>query len=227
MELEVFVYGVLCMVYFGCCLLFGYINCCDFNQGICINVCCWEYKVVEGCEDELGNVVVWELILGCGVLIEQVFFFEEGNCFGELMVVFEDEYGIYIMNFKDFCVVQYVEWLVWIGVYLLKIEGCIKFYYYVVCIVQVYCQVIDDVVVGKLFDCGLMDILEFFVYCGYIEGFLCCYVYDEYQNYQYGYLLFECQQFVGEFIGECCDGLVEVEVKNCFQCGDSVELMIL
>lgn len=30
-EIEVFVYGVLCMVYFGCCLLFGYINKCDLN----------------------------------------------------------------------------------------------------------------------------------------------------------------------------------------------------
>lgn len=39
---------------------------------------------------------------------------------------------------------------------------------------------IDDVVVGKLFDDSLMIILESLVYCGYIEGFLCCYMYDVY-----------------------------------------------
>lgn len=109
------------------------------------------------------------------------------------MIVFEDEYGIYIMNLKDLCVIVYVECLMKMGVYLLKIEGCIKFFYYCVCIVQVYCKVIDDVVVGKFFDFMLLEMLEGLVYCGYIEGFLCCYMYDDYQNYEYGYFVFECQ----------------------------------
>ena len=48
---------------------------------------------------------------------------------------------------------------------------------------------------------------------------------DEYQNYQHGHSLSERQQFVGELTGERRDGLAEVEVKNRFQRGDSVELM--
>lgn len=57
MEIEIFVYGALCMVYFGRCLFFGYINKRDSNQGICINVCRWEYNVQEGKEDDVGNIV--------------------------------------------------------------------------------------------------------------------------------------------------------------------------
>lgn len=166
-------------------------------------------------------------MLGIGVLIDKVFMIEEVQCLGEYMIVFEDEYGIYIMNLKDLCVIVYVECLIKMGVYLLKIEGCIKFFYYCVCIVQVYCKVIDDVVVGKLFDISLLEILEGLVYCGYIEGFLCCYIYDDYQNYEYGYLVFDCQQFVGEFIGECKGDFVVVVVKNKFFVGDSFELMML
>ena len=57
MELEVFVHGALCMAYSGRCLLSGYINKRDPNQGTCTNACRWEYKTHEAKEDELGNSV--------------------------------------------------------------------------------------------------------------------------------------------------------------------------
>lgn len=41
MEIEVFVHGVLCMAYSGRCLLSGYINKRDPNQGTCTNACRW------------------------------------------------------------------------------------------------------------------------------------------------------------------------------------------
>ncbi len=43
MELEVFVHGALCMAYSGRCLLSGYINRRDPNQGTCTNACRWQY----------------------------------------------------------------------------------------------------------------------------------------------------------------------------------------
>lgn len=45
MELEIFVHGALCMAYSGRCLLSGYINKRDPNQGTCTNACRWEYNV--------------------------------------------------------------------------------------------------------------------------------------------------------------------------------------
>lgn len=56
-ELEVFVHGALCMAYSGRCLLSGYINKRDPNQGTCTNACRWQYDLAEGQEDELGQIV--------------------------------------------------------------------------------------------------------------------------------------------------------------------------
>ena len=47
MELEVFVHGALCMAYSGRCLLSGYFNRRDPNQGTCTNACRWNYKTHE------------------------------------------------------------------------------------------------------------------------------------------------------------------------------------
>ena len=45
MELEVFVHGALCIAYSGRCLLSGYFNHSDPNQGTCTNSCRWDYKL--------------------------------------------------------------------------------------------------------------------------------------------------------------------------------------
>lgn len=57
LELEVFVHGALCMAYSGRCLLSGYMNKRDPNQGTCTNACRWKYDVEEAREDELGQIV--------------------------------------------------------------------------------------------------------------------------------------------------------------------------
>lgn len=57
LELEVFVHGALCMAYSGRCLLSGYINKRDPNQGTCTNACRWQYDVAEAQEDVLGQIV--------------------------------------------------------------------------------------------------------------------------------------------------------------------------
>ena len=56
MELETFIHGALCMAYSGRCLLSGYINKRDPNQGTCTNACRWDYKMHEGREDEAGQI---------------------------------------------------------------------------------------------------------------------------------------------------------------------------
>ncbi|NHN78956.1 tRNA 5-hydroxyuridine modification protein YegQ [Azotobacter chroococcum] len=234
MELEVFVHGALCMAYSGRCLLSGYINHRDPNQGSCTNACRWEYKAHEGREDELGNIVhVQEPVpvqpieptLGSGAPTERLMLLEESKRPGEYMEAFEDEHGTYIMNSKDLRAVQHVERLVRMGVHSLKIEGRTKSHYYVARTAQVYRKAIDDAVAGRPFDKSLMDTLESLAHRGYTEGFLRRHVHDEYQNYGYGYSLSERQQFVGELTGERRNGLAEVQVKNRFALGDRLELM--
>jgi putative protease len=239
MELEVFVHGALCMAYSGRCLLSGYINKRDPNQGSCTNACRWEYKAHEGKEDEQGNVVQQyqpiplqqldqgrnQPTLGAGAPTDQVFLLEDSSRPGEMMEAFEDEHGTYIMNSKDLRAVQHVERLVQMGVHSLKIEGRTKSHYYVARTAQVYRKAIDDAVAGRPFDKSLMDTLESLAHRGYTEGFLRRHVHDEYQNYERGFSLSDRQQFVGELTGERRNGLAEVIVKNRFAVGDRLELM--
>ncbi|MBF6622806.1 MAG: tRNA 5-hydroxyuridine modification protein YegQ [Pseudomonas stutzeri] len=234
MELEVFVHGALCMAYSGRCLLSGYINKRDPNQGSCTNACRWEYKTHEAKENELGEVVHQyepiavqraEPTLGVGKPTDELFLLEDSSRPGEFMEVSEDEHGTYIMNSKDLRAVQHVERLVQMGVHSLKIEGRTKSHYYVSRTAQVYRKAIDDAVAGKPFDKSLMDTLESLAHRGYTEGFLRRHVHDEYQNYERGFSLSERQQFVGELTGERRNGLAEVKVKNRFAVGDKLELM--
>ncbi|SFJ05116.1 putative protease [Pseudomonas guineae] len=226
MELEVFVHGALCMAYSGRCLLSGYINKRDPNQGSCTNACRWEYKAEQGAQNELGDIVrIIEPTLGVGAPTEQVFLLQDASRPDEPMPAFEDEHGTYIMNSKDLRAVQHVERLVQMGVHSLKIEGRTKSHYYVARTAQVYRKAIDDAIAGKPFDKSLMNTLESLAHRGYTEGFLRRHVHDEYQNYQHGSSVSEQQQFVGELTGERRGELVEVKVKNRFAIGDGLELM--
>ncbi|KZN66107.1 protease [Pseudoalteromonas luteoviolacea CPMOR-1] len=230
-ELEVFVHGALCMAYSGRCLLSGYINKRDPNQGTCTNACRWSYDVKQGQETELGDVVhkvdpkAVIPTLGEGQPTDQVFMLEEQGRPGEYMPAFEDEHGTYIMNSKDLRAVQYVEQLTKMGVHSLKIEGRTKSFYYVARTAQVYRKAIDDAVAGKPFDPNLMRTLENLAHRGYTEGFLKRHAHQDYQNYEYGHSISDKQQFVGEVLGRNNNGLVDIDVKNKFCTGHSLELM--
>ncbi|MBC3437476.1 tRNA 5-hydroxyuridine modification protein YegQ [Pseudomonas sp. BW16M2] len=226
MELEVFVHGALCMAYSGRCLLSGYMNKRDANQGTCTNACRWKYQATPASENATGDIVrECEPTLGLGAPTEQVFLLQESNRPGEEMPAFEDEHGTYIMNAKDLRAIQHVERLARMGVHSLKIEGRTKSHFYCARAVQSYRQAIDDAVAGRPFDRGLMNNLESLAQRGYTEGFLRRHVHDEYQNYQRGNSVSERQQFVGELTGVRVDGLAEVKVKNRFAVGDHLELM--
>ncbi|MDC7826117.1 tRNA 5-hydroxyuridine modification protein YegQ [Pseudomonas sp. BLCC-B13] len=226
MELEVFVHGALCMAYSGRCLLSGYLNRRDPNQGTCTNACRWKYQAHEGQENELGGIVrSCQPTLGEGAATERLFLLEDESRPGELMEAFEDEHGTYIMNSRDLRALQHVERLTRMGVHSLKIEGRTKSHFYVARTAQVYRRAIDDAVAGRPFDLRLMDDLESLANRGYTEGFLRRHVHDEYQNYERGNSLSERQQFVGEFTGVRRGELAEVRVKNRFAVGDQLELM--
>ncbi|MGP1871323.1 MAG: prephenate-dependent tRNA uridine(34) hydroxylase TrhP [Arsenophonus sp.] len=233
-ELEIFIHGSLCMAYSGRCLLSGYMNKRDSNQGACINSCRWEYKIQEGKEDEMGNIVHNDKLinikntnstLGSGQPTDKLFLIKEIKHTGEFMSAFEDEHGTYIMNSKDLRAVLYVERLIQIGIHSLKIEGRTKSFYYCARTAQVYRKAIDDAINGKPFDFRLLTTLEGLANRGYTEGFLRRHTHDTYQTYEYGYSISSSQQFVGEFTNQYEDGLAEVNVKNKFYIGDNLELM--
>lgn len=229
-ELEIFVHGALCMAYSGRCLLSGYMNKRDPNQGTCTNACRWQYGVKPAKEDETGDVVQVQPATSeprvHSPLTDQVFLLEEKEKPGIFMPTFEDEHGTYIMNSKDLRAVQHIPRLVEMGVHSLKIEGRTKSHYYCARTAQVYRKAIDDAVAGNPFDASLMTTLETLAHRGYTEGFLRRHSHGDYQNYTTGNSVSDKQQFVGEVLGRCEEtGFAIVDVKNKFCVGHAMELM--
>ncbi|MBV8679669.1 MAG: tRNA 5-hydroxyuridine modification protein YegQ [Aquitalea sp.] len=241
-ELEVFVHGALCIAYSGRCLLSGYFNHRDPNQGTCTNACRWDYKMHDTQGDDAGDVQTIKLdfnkaleeanqsFAACGgaerhPLADKTYLIEEGSRPGELMPIIEDEHGTYIMNSKDLRAVEQVEKLVKIGVDSLKIEGRTKSLYYVARTAQVYRQAINDAVAGRPFDLGLLAELDGLANRGYTPGFLERHQTQDYQNYLDGHSKAKQSQYVGDVLEVDAEGWALVEVKNRFGVGDRIEVI--
>lgn len=217
-ELEVFVHGALCMAYSGRCLLSGYFNHRDSNQGACTNSCRWKYEVKEGVEDEWGNAHV----------SPKTHVFEQSpQREGDMNTIEEDEHGTYLLNSKDLRAIQHIETLTKMGIDCVKIEGRTKSDFYVARTAQLYRQAIDDAVAGKSFDRNLMDALEGLSLRGFTEGFYRRHVPEDYQSYQDRNETGIKQQVVAELTEYHSDrGMLTVNVKNKFSVGDTIEIML-
>ncbi|MBE9527710.1 MAG: tRNA 5-hydroxyuridine modification protein YegQ [Proteobacteria bacterium] len=216
-ELEVFVHGALCIAYSGRCLLSGYMNHRDANQGACTNSCRWDYKVHEAEQDETGEL---QPITMASVLLE------ESKRPGDLMPAHEDEHGTYIMNSKDLRAVQHVARLAAMGIDSLKIEGRTKSHYYAARATQVYRRAIDDAVDGRPFDLKMLRELDGLASRGYTEGFFRRHAPEDYQNYLIGSSKHGRQQLVGEVVEiNTEEQNMLIKVNNKFSVGDSMELM--
>jgi putative protease len=224
MELEVFVHGALCMAYSGRCLLSGYMNHRDANQGACTNACRWDYKEVQHTHDHTGDLIATSATSEVLNYEPKEILLEEPNRPGSFIPAYEDEHGTYIMNSRDLRAVQHVAELAAMGVHSLKIEGRTKSTYYVARTTQVYRRAIDQATQGKSFDMGLMNELEALSNRGYTEGFLRRHMPQEYQTYERGSSYLGTQQVVGTITNDDGNWLT-INVKNKFAPGDQLELI--
>ncbi|MCK5696525.1 MAG: tRNA 5-hydroxyuridine modification protein YegQ [Gammaproteobacteria bacterium] len=249
-ELEVFVHGALCIAYSGRCLLSGYFNHRDPNQGTCTNACRWEYKVHEGQENITGDIELTppepqkidfdpfnamnspeafpdDSQLQRHPLADKTYLIEETERPGEYMPIIEDENGTYIMNSKDLRALEHVERLMKIGVDSLKIEGRTKSHYYAARTAQVYRQAIDSLSNGEAFSMELYADLNNLANRGYTDGFYERHHTHDYQNYMDNHSRSKSQQFVAEIIEyNSADQTALVDVKNRFSVGDTLELIV-
>ena len=242
-ELEVFVHGALCIAYSGRCLLSGYFNNRDPNQGVCNNACRWKYKT-HGAEENAGDFIPTpdrifapDSLQGLSAngltdpkdrhpLADQTYFLEDVQRPGEYMEITEDDHGTYIMNSRDLRAIEHVGELVRIGVDCLKIEGRTKSHYYAARTAQLYRRAIDDALAGRPFNPDLNLQLEGLANRGYTDGFFVRRQIKAQQNYATGSSNSATQQFVGEVRSyDPASGLATVEVKNQFKRGDSLEII--
>ena len=247
MELEVFVHGALCIAYSGRCLLSGYFNRRDPNQGTCTNACRWDYKTHDAAVDpntgealgqtmengfsfeEAKNDLDNQFTSTCGdqqrhPKADAIYLLEEKGRPGEMMPIMEDEHGTYIMNSKDLRAVEHVERLTKIGVDSLKIEGRTKSLYYVARTAQTYRRAIDDAAAGRPFNPHLITELEGLANRGYTGGLLERRPANDYQNYETGHSVLQRSHFVGAVRG-WADGMAEIETMNRFAVGDTIEVI--
>ncbi|MEY4480944.1 MAG: hypothetical protein RIQ84_106 [Pseudomonadota bacterium] len=210
MEVEVFIHGALCIAYSGRCLLSGYFNHRDPNQGTCTNSCRWDYKVAQATEDATGDI----------------YLLEEGNRPGEWMPIEEDMHGTYILNSKDLRAIEHVQRLTEMGIDSFKIEGRTKSPYYVARTAQAYRSAIDDAVAGRPFNPVLLGHLEGLANRGYTDGFYVRHHDQDHQNYLRGFSLSGRSLYVGNVLEvDEARGLVKVEAKNKFAVGDKLEII--
>lgn len=235
MELEVFVHGALCIAYSGRCLLSGYFNHRDSNQGACTNACRWKYGTNEAEETQTGDILPKgalerpPLFSASGHLrhpeADKMYLLEEEQRPGEFLPVFEDEHGTYIMNSKDLRAIEHIHRLVEIGVDCFKIEGRTKSHYYVARTAQAYRQAIDQALAGQSLDPKLIGVLENLAHRGYTDGFFKRHHSTDHQNYMNGASQSHKQEFVGEMI-ERDESWLTVDVKNKFSVGDRLEYIL-
>ena len=236
MEVEVFVHGSLCIAYSGRCLLSGYFNHRDPNQGACTNACRWQYGVTEGKADDSGDTRPVESAFGNytpqvaahnDIDEQPVYLLEEKSRPGEFMPIEEDENGTYILNSKDLRAIQHVAKLADIGVDSLKIEGRTKSHFYTARTAQLYRRAIDDWTEGREFNMDLMRDLDGMASRGYTEGFYRRHVPKEMQNYDDGGTQMGSQRFAGEVDpGAADNGMLTIDVKNKIRIGDEIEIML-
>jgi len=213
-ELEVFVHGALCIAYSGRCLLSGYFTHRDSNQGACTNSCRWKYQLHQGDG-------------GAPVDDDVEFLLEESQRPGELMPIEEDEHGTYILNSKDLRAVEHVPRLMEIGVDSFKIEGRTKSPYYVARSCQAYRRTIDSVLAGRAFDPTVLADLESLANRGYTGGFFERHPTSVYQNYAGSRSETGTGRYVGKALAwDSGRGLMEVLVKNRFDLGDTLEVIL-
>lgn len=172
MELEFFVHGAICMAYSGRCLLSNYFSHRDPNQGTCSHSCRWEYKVFkkdaspEELYDSTGRPEDYQELTG-------EFYLEEMERPGEKLPIDEDEYGTYIMNSRDMCLVSYMQELADAGIVSFKVEGRSKTVNYLAGVGRAYRPTLDAVEKGESYDiAALSDEVFAISNRGYTPGFL-------------------------------------------------------
>ena len=197
LEIETFIHGAMCISYSGRCLLSNYLVGRDANQGACTHPCRWKYSIVEEKRP------------------------------GEYMPVFENERGTYIFNSKELCMIEHIPELFDAGIDSFKIEGRMKTALYVATVARTYRKAIDDYMESpELYKEHMPWYLEQISNCTYRQfttGFFFGKPSEEAQIYDNNTYLKE-YTYLG-IVGDCIDGLYQIEQRNKFSVGEEIEVM--
>lgn len=198
MELEYFVHGAMCMSYSGRCFLSAWQTGRSSNLGDCAQNCRWSYALAEEKRP------------------------------GEYIPVEQDNFGSYLLNSKDLCLVDYLDELKDAGIVSFKIEGRAKSVSYLAQAVKSYRQVLDiekndpqkKQKIRKIKK-DLMDIVN----RGYTTGFLFGECKDKGQETRFSHID-EKYEFVGQVLDYHDEKkLIKIRVHNALHIGDRIQVL--
>lgn len=135
------------------------------------------------------------------------------------MEVQEDEHGSYIFNSKDMNMIEHLGLLKEIGVDSIKIEGRMKSPYYVATVVNAYRRALD--MLPKKPTKDILEELEKASHRRYTTGF---YFNDEEKQYTLDSMPVQSSEFVA-VVTKCENGKAELEMRNKFSVGDTLEVL--
>lgn len=198
LEIETFIHGAMCISYSGRCLLSNYFTGRDANLGACTHPCRWRYYITEESRP------------------------------GEYLPIEENERGTYIFNSKDLCMIEYIPDIIDAGIDSLKIEGRMKTALYVAAVTRTYRKAIDDFYESpELYEKNIPLYKEEISKCTYRQfttGFFYGPTTHETQIYDNNTYVKE-YTYLGIVRSTTEDGFAELEQRNKFSVGETVEIM--
>lgn len=197
LEIETFIHGAMCIAYSGRCLLSNYFTGRDANMGACTHSCRWRYHIVEETRP------------------------------GEYLPIEENEHGTYIFNSKDLCMVEYIPDLIKSGINSFKVEGRMKTALYVATVARTYRKAIDEFfenpeVYEKNKPIYMQEIRK-----GINRQFTTGFFFGKptHEDQIYNHNTYEkAYTYLGTISGER-NGLYELEQKNKFSVGETIEVI--
>lgn len=197
-NLEAFVHGAMCMAYSGRCILSMHMTGKSANSGNCTHPCRWKYYVIEKQRPE------------------------------DAMLIEEDDFGTYIFNSKDLCMLPYLPDLIKSGVTNFKIEGRMKSIHYVATVTKIYKRAVSLIESGADFSKAMPTLMNELNRIGerdYTTGFYLGVPDSTIQQY-YPKKTIDNIRFVGKVIGYGDSNLLKIEQRNKFVLGDTIEVLM-
>lgn len=195
LEIETFVHGSMCISYSGRCLLSNFMAGRDANHGNCAQPCRWSYSLVEEKRP------------------------------GQYYPVVEDEYGTYLFNSKDMCLIEHIPELVKAGIDSFKIEGRVKTAYYAAVITGAYRRAVDMYAErgeGFVLPESLRREVEKVSHRDYFTGF---YFGEKDGEYRQDNTYIRDWEVCANIVEKMPNGLYKAVQKNKFSVGDELELL--
>lgn len=193
MEIEAFVHGAMCVSFSGRCLLSAYMTGRNANKGECAQPCRWKYSLMEEKRP------------------------------GQYFPIKDNEYGSYILNAKDMCMIEHLDKLADAGVSSFKIEGRAKSAYYVATVTKAYSAALKCLKENKEIPKWIIDEVYNVSHREYSTGFYFG-SYDAKQIYDNSGYIRNCD-FVGVIDGYD-NGKVLLTQRNFFTLNDDLEVLM-